>query len=103
MDYHLFDFNDDGLEDYLVCIYAFSWYGSGGNYVDILVQEEGGTFREILSITILTINYEPPDNHEALVVLDETTDGFYAIVLPRSNRILRYNQEKDRYEFHDGE
>ena len=103
MDYHLFDFNDDGLEDYLVCIYAFSWTGSGGNHVDILVQEEGGTFREILSITIPTINYEPPDNHEAVVVLDEKTDGYYAIVLPGSNRILRYDIEKDWYEFHDGE
>ena len=47
--------------------------------------------------------YEPPDNHEALVVLDEKTDGFYAIVLPGSNRILRYDKEKDWYEFHDGE
>ena len=103
MDYHLFDFNDDGLEDYLVCIYAFSWTGSGGNHVDILVQEEGGTFREILSITIPTINYEPPDNHETLVVLDEKTDDFYAIVLPGSNRILRYDKNKDWYEFHDGE
>ena len=38
-----------------------------------------------------------------LVVLDEKTDGFYAIVLPGSNRILRYDKEKDWYEFHDGE
>lgn len=103
MDYHLFDFNDDGLEDYMVCIYAFSWTGSGGNRVDILVQEEGGTFREILSITLRIINYEATDNHEALTVLDEKTDGFYAIVTPFYNHILRYDKEKDWYEFHDGE
>ena len=103
MDYHLFDFNDDGLEDYLVCIYAVSWTGSGGNSVDILVQEEDGTFREVLSITLRLINYEPPDMHEALTVLDEKTDGYYAIVTPFYNRILRYDKERGRYDFQDGD
>lgn len=68
-----------------------------------LVYSEGGTFREILSITLRIINYEATDNHEALTVLDEKTDGFYAIVTPFYNHILRYDKEKDWYEFHDGE
>lgn len=68
-----------------------------------LVYSEDRTFREILSITLRIINYEATDNHEALTVLDEKTDGFYAIVTPFYNHILRYDKEKDWYEFHDGE
>ena len=54
----------------------------------------------------ITIRLEEPNmpgGHTALAVLDERIAGYYAIVLPGSNRILRYDSEKDWYEFHDGE
>ena len=35
IDYHVFDFNDDGLEDYLICIDGPLHSGSGGNHVEI--------------------------------------------------------------------
>lgn len=103
MDYHMFDFNDDGLEDYMVCIYAPTWSGSGGNRVDILAQGEDGTYRRVLYIIMPTINLNQPDRHDAVAVLDEKTDGFYAIVTPFYNHILRYDKEEDRYVFHGGE
>ena len=52
---------------------------------------------------VLRIHGNDSDGHEALTVLDEKTDGFYAIVTPFYNHILRYDKEKDWYEFHDGE
>ena len=103
IDYHVFDFNDDGLEDYLICIDGLVHSGSGGNHVEIDVQEEGGTFRKILDFTARTIDDNPQNRHDRMTVLDEKTDGFYAIVVPGSNRILRYDKNKDWYKFHDGE
>lgn len=102
IDYHVFDFNDDGLEDYLICIDGPTHSGSGGNHVEIDVQEEDGTFRKVLDI-VLRIHGDDSDGHEALTVLDEKTDGFYAIVTPFYNHILRYDKETGWYEFHDGE
>lgn len=102
IDYHVFDFNDDGLEDYLICIDGLLHSGSGGNHVEIDVQEEDGTFRKVLDI-VMRLHGDDPDGHEALTVLDEKTDGYYAIVTPFYNHILRYDKETGWYEFHDGE
>ena len=103
IDYHQFDFNDDGLEDYLLCVNGSLFSGSAGNTVELYIQEEEGTVREVLDITLRLINPYSLTGHETLTVLDEKTDGYYAIVLPESNRILRYDKEKDWYKFHDGE
>ena len=103
IDYHQFDFNDDGLEDYLLCVGGSLFSGSAGNTVELYIQEEEGTVRKVLDIHLRLINPYSPTGHETLTVLDEKTDGYYAIVLPESNRILRYDKEKDWYEFHDGE
>lgn len=40
IDYHTFDFNDDGLEDYLLCIDGFLYSGSGDHWVEIYIQKE---------------------------------------------------------------
>ncbi|MDE5589720.1 MAG: hypothetical protein K2J60_11380 [Acetatifactor sp.] len=98
--YFPFDFNDDGLEDYLVCITGSGYFGSGGNSVGIYVQEEGGTLKEVLSITDRL--HQGDGIHARFTVLNEKTDGYYAIVLT-SNRILRYDSDTGRYEFHEGE
>lgn len=100
LDYFPFDFNDDGLEDYLVCISSWEYCGSGGNSVRIYVQEEGGTLKQVLSITSRL--HQGDGIHARFTVLNEKTDGYYAIVLP-SNRILRYDSDTDWYEFHEGE
>jgi hypothetical protein len=103
IDYHLFDFNDDGLEDYLVCLSSSEYCGSAGNMVRIYIQEADGRLSEALSITMRLINSDNPTGHEAFTVLNEKTDGYYAIVTIFYNRILRHDRETGKYEFHNGE
>ena len=98
IDYHLFDFNGDGVEDYLLCVWGSLYCGSGGNTVEIYVQEEGG-FREVLHIT--TRLHSSLSDHGMFTVLDEKADKYYAIVLPESNYILRYDEETGQYGFGD--
>lgn len=100
LDYFLFDFNDDGLEDYLICISSWGYCGSGGNLIGIYVQEESGTLKEVLYITSRL--HQGDGIHARFTVLNEKTDGYYAIVLP-SNRILRYDSDTACYDFHEGE
>lgn len=105
IDYFTFDFNADGLEDYLVCYHGSLWSGSGGNAVRIFVQNKDGTLKEVLGLTVrlLEDQYIMPRSHAPMAILKEKTAGFYAIVLPGSNRILRYDKKTERYEFHDNE
>jgi len=103
IDYFPFDFNDDGLEDYIVCYHGILWQGQAGNNVDIYVQRKNGTLRRVFSVT-MRLNLDNLLNaHAPVAVLDEKTDGFYAIVLPGSNRILRYDKETCWYEFQERE
>lgn len=98
IDYHQFDFNGDGVEDYLLCVWGSLYCGSGGNTVEIWIQEEGGV-RKVLDIT--TRLHNSLSDHGMLTVLDEKTGGYYAIVLPESNYILRYDEETGQYDFGD--
>lgn len=98
IDYHQFDFNGDGVEDYLLCVWGSLYCGSGGNNVEIWIQEEGGV-RKVLDIT--TRLHNSLSDHGMLTVLDEKTGGYYAIVLPESNYILRYDEETGQYGFGD--
>lgn len=103
IDYHLFDFNDDGLEDYLVCYTGGAWVGSAGNVVQIYIQESNGLLKKILDINMRLHNDSLSGKHHDFTVLDEKTNGYYALVLPDSHRILRYSVESERYEFQEGE
>jgi len=103
IDYFSFDFNDDGLEDYMVCYHGSLWSGSGGNHVDIYIQTRHGSLRRVFSVTMRLHNGYLLNAHAPVAVLDEKTDGFYAIVLPGSNRILRYDKDTRHYEFQERE
>lgn len=103
IDYFTFDFNADGLDDYLVCYHGALWGGSGGNTVRIFVQNNDATLKEVLYIIVRLEDSYMPYGHAPLAVLKEKTAGFYAIVLPGSNRILRYDKNTEGYEFHDNE
>ena len=96
IDYHLFDFNDDGIEDYLLCAWGRGLCGSGGNCVEIYIQEEEGV-RSILDITIRL--HDGPADHARFTILNEKSNGYYAIALPESNYILRYDAEQGKYDF----
>lgn len=89
IDYHLFDFNDDGIEDYLLCE-SGSLFNGIGNSVDIFIQEKEG-IRQVLSMPMILHN--SPSDHEKLIILDEKTNGYYAIVPPYKDFILRYDAE----------
>ena len=102
IDYHLFDFNDDGLEDYLLCIDGILYSGSAGHSVQIFIAKEDGSTENVLSINLRFCHYKS-SVHERFTVLNEKTDGYYAIVLPGTNRILRYDKKEGRYIFHEGE
>lgn len=94
VDYHLFDFNDDGHDDYLLCVYDTSL--AQDDEVAIIIQEEEGLRR------VFYIDMELHDaslNHSRLTVLDEKTNGYYAIAPPYGNYILRYDAETERYDF----
>ncbi|MBD5548619.1 MAG: DUF4163 domain-containing protein [Lachnospiraceae bacterium] len=103
IDYFTYDFNADGLEDYLVCMHGFLWGGSGGNTVRIYIQDKDESLRQVLDITVRLHEPNIPNEHDAIAVLDEMTGGYYAIVLPGTNRILRYDENTGGYEFQEGE
>ncbi len=102
IDYHLFDFNDDGIEDYLLCIDGILYSGTAGHSVQIFIAKEDGTIEKVLDIHLRFCHYQS-SVHERFTVLNEKTDGYYAIVLPGTNRILRYDNKEGRYIFHEGE
>ena len=102
IDYHLFDFNGDGIEDYLLCIDGILWSGSAGHLTEIFIVKEDGTIERVLSINLRFHHYKSPE-HERFTVLNEKSDGFYAIVLPGTNRILRYDKNEGKYVFQEGE
>ena len=87
VDYHLFDFND----------------GTAGHCVEVFVGKEERSAEEIFHATLRFHNENMPFGHERFTVLNEKTGGFYAIVLPGSNRILRYDLETGGYEFQEME
>lgn len=99
IDYFSFDFNDDGLEDYLVCYHGILWSGSGGNHVDIYIQESDGSLNEVFSVTMRLYETAWSNEHSPMAILDEKDDGYYAFVLVGSNYIVRYNKERGRYVF----
>ncbi len=94
IDYHVFDFNDDGIEDYLLCE-SGPLFNGNGSHVDIFIQEEDG-IRQVLSMPMILHNN--PSSHEKLMILDEKTNGYYAIVPPYKNFILRYDETRGWYD-----
>lgn len=103
VDYHVFDFNDDGIEDYLLCIDGSLYSGTAGHSVEIYITKEDGSVECVRGIYLRFHNENRPSGHERFTVLNEKTDGYYAIVLPGSNRILRYDKEEGGYVFQETE
>jgi len=113
LDYHTFDFDDDGLDDYLLCVDRELYDGKVEHWIEIYVtkRQRGYVFAtqkmedEIVS-SVLKVNLPQTDQieddgHKQIVVLNEKTEGYYDIVLPWSNLILKYDAWDNRYEFCD--
>lgn len=104
VDYHLFDFNDDGLDDYLVCIDRELYDGRTAHRIKIYItREERGwitkeemgdvTVRSALWLDLPTSGQREESGHKQITVLREQKEGFHAIVLPETNLILRYQEQ----------
>ena len=99
IDYFVYDFNADGLEDYLVCYHGIFWCGSGGNSVTMYIQQENGTLKRCWGIMMRLYDSYLPNEHSPVAVLDETVDGYYSFVIPYSNYIVSYHPETQSYAF----
>lgn len=113
IDYHLFDFDDDGLDDYLLCIDRELHDGRMEHWIEIYVSkkergwigsehemvEEMGYSRLELNLPLGSLLDE--NEHKQIMILDEQIDGYYTIVLPVSNLILRYDDQNNEYKFCD--
>lgn len=95
-DYVLFDFNDDGKEDYLVSLAGAGYSGSRGNSTTIFVTIGEGELKEVFHATIQLYVGEDNSDYGNVLVLNNKTDGFYDIVL-EGNHIWQYDTEKNCY------
>ncbi len=80
-----FDFNDDGIEDYILCR-PDEENNAAGDSLGIYIRDEDGESECKLWIKI---PFHGKRAHAPVTVLNEKDNGFYAIVLP-DNHILRY-------------
>lgn len=104
LDYHLFDFNDDGMDDYLLCVDRELYDGRVEHWIKIYItqQHRGEEIVHVaLDLNLPLCDQAQEDRHKQIMVLDEKTNGYYAIVLPWSNLILRYEKYMFGYEFCD--
>ena len=115
MDYHIFDFDDDGSDDYLVCIERELHDGRVEHWIEIYVTRQGSGWvwdghekemvedvpYECLELNLPMYNQVEENGHKQIMILDEQIDGYYTIVLPGSNLILRYNDRYNKYDFCD--
>ncbi|MDE5866778.1 MAG: hypothetical protein K2H31_09300, partial [Lachnospiraceae bacterium] len=102
IDYHQFDFNDDGIEDYLVCMYK-SYKSKSKNLVRICIQEKNGTLQCVFEGRIHLYDYDMRYSHVPMTVLEEKTGGYYMLALPEAETLLRYNEESGKYEYYERE
>ena len=104
MDYHLFDFNGDGLDDYLLCIDRERYDGKVEHWIRIYItrQKRGDTVvMPVLWLNLPLSDQVEGNGHKQIMILDEQINGHYAIMLSGSNLILKYNDQHDWYEFCD--
>ena len=102
VDYIVFDFNDDGLEDYMVCLHGSGWnhYWKGeykGNVVGIYIRKDDNSLECVLTEDRVHLHDTAlPDEHAPVAVLREKTEGYYSLVFPGRDCIWRYESGKYR-------
>ncbi len=121
LDYHIFDFNCDGLDDYLLCIERELYDGRMEHWIEIYItsqeriyvtrQENEGfvttqklgdeIVQSVLELNLPLNGQLEGTEHKRIMVLNKKTEGYYAIVLPESNLILKFDDEYGKYKFCD--
>lgn len=99
MEYFVYDINEDGLEDYLVCLSGIVFEGSHGNSFEIYVQENDGSLKQVFSVTSW-IHYEE-HSHYPIAILDDSNAGYHTFVLPWVNTIWSYDEKDEWYRGRD--
>ena len=97
-EYFTYDFNNDGIEDYLVSLSGSGWNGSLGNQVAIVCADEDGSLTEVFSATVRFAENGENGGYSSVTVLNELVDGFYSFRFEGYDKIWKYNSLNGRYE-----
>ena len=95
-EYFLFDFDGDGLEDYLVSLAGAGHGGSGGNSVYIFL--EGDVLKKVFDGTIRFAYSGEEGGYAPVMVLNEKTDGLYDIAFDGYDAIWQYSEQDGSYQ-----
>lgn len=89
MEYFLYDMNQDGVDDYIVCYDGVPYVGSAGNLLSIYIQEED-SLRMVFSANVEIHLME--GGHAPIAILNDSEEGYYSFVLPyTNNRVWKYD------------
>lgn len=92
-----YDLNGDGLEDYIVQMSGVLW-GGGESCIEIYLQTKAGVLKQALSVSGQLAVGDDGKDCPPVAVLDEETDGYYAVVLPYCrNSVYAYSEESEWY------
>lgn len=97
-EYFTYDFNYDGIEDYLVSLSGSGWSGALGNHVAIVCAGEDGSVTEVFSATVRFAENGENSGYSSVTVLNELVDGFYSFRFEGYDKIWKYNPLNGRYE-----
>lgn len=78
-EYSLFDFNDDGIEDFFVSFAGATHSGSHGNSARILIRNKYDSLERVFSATVHLC--EGNGEYIPVAVLKNKTNGFYDLLL----------------------
>lgn len=102
--YCTYDFNDDGMKEYIVIFNGSPWSGSAGSKMIILERTDEGGSRVIFQITARILagsNYRPGNDHWLpIAVLDEQIGGYHSFLLPdvKNGLVQRFDMEQGKYD-----
>ncbi len=101
IDYFTYDFNSDGLDDYIVVFSGIYWSGSAGEKICLYIQQKDHTLRQVFSVHS---RIKGMDDYVPVAVLDERIEGYYSFALLSANgRVWRYNAETGKYSGYEEE
>lgn len=89
MEYFLYDMNQDGVDDYIVCYDGVPYVGSAGNLLTVYIKEPD-TLRMVFSANVEIHLME--GGHAPMAILNDSEEGYYSFVLPNTNnKVWKYD------------
>lgn len=98
-EYFLYDFNEDGQEDYLVSLVGagYNSYSASGVGNRVYIFLAGEVLKEVFNESVQFAYSGIDGGYASVMVLNEKTDGLYDIVFYGYDAIWRYNAGEERY------